>query len=122
MAVLTGEPDGAAVTQILDTAERRAMSAATLVELGIVLSARFGPIGTGILERFLRGAEVEVAPVDREQADLAIEAWQRFGRGNHPAGLNYGDCFTYALAIVENSPVLCTGDDFPQTDVSVVQP
>ncbi len=122
MAVLAAEPDGDAVANFLDTADRRVMSAATVVELGIVLSARFGPVGTGILERFLRAAEVDVAAIDREQADLAIDAWQRFGRGNHPANLNYGDCFTYALAAVENSAILCTGEDFSQTDLPVVQP
>lgn len=117
IAVLTGEPKDTGLIRILGAADRRLMSAATVVELGIVLSGRFGPVGSGVLERFLRTADIEVVSVNREQADLSIDAWQRFGRGQHPAALNYGDCFTYALAAVENAAILCTGNDFALTDL-----
>jgi ribonuclease VapC len=110
------------LTQILNAAPRRVMSAASMVELGIVLSSRFGQVGSAILERFLRAAEIEVVTLDRDQAERALEAWQRFGRGNHPAGLNFGDCFAYALATVDDWPILCTGNEFSQTDAAVVQP
>jgi ribonuclease VapC len=119
VAVLSGEPAGGGVIEALDGGGPRLMSTGSLVELGIVAEARFGPVGFGIVERFLRDAEIEVVAVDREQADAAVGAWRRFGRGHHPAGLNLGDCFTYALAEVVGLPILCTGDDFSRTDLSV---
>lgn len=96
------------------------MSAVTLVELGIVLEARLGPIAATKIDRFLRDARIEVVPVDRAQVDHALEGWRRFGKGNHPAALNLGDCFTYALSSVTARPVLCVGDDFTRTDLDVV--
>jgi len=119
VAVLSGEATGGKLIEALDGEGPRLMSAASLVELGIVLEARFGPVGLGIVERFLRDAEVEIVPVDHEQAGVAVSAWRRFGKGRHAAGLNMGDCFTYALADVVGLPILCTGDDFPQTDLAV---
>jgi ribonuclease VapC len=122
MAILTGEPAGADLIEAVGGAGHLAISAATLVELGIVLEARFGPIGAAIADRLIRDARIEVVAVDREQADLAVAAWRRFGRGQHPAGLNLGDCFTYALAATTASAVLCTGGDFSATDLEVVTP
>ena len=98
------------------------MSAATLVELGIVVEARLGPGGRGIVDRFLRDGDIEVVPIDRAGADRAIDGWRRFGKVRHPAALNLGDCFTYSLAIGTASPVLGTGEDFLATDVAVVRP
>ena len=120
VAILAGEPTGAALIEALDDGGPRLLSAGSLVELGIVLEARFGPIGWGIVERFLRDGDIEVVPVDRTQADAAVGAWRRFGRGRHRAGLNLGDCFTYALAEEVGLPILCTGDDFARTDLDVV--
>ena len=120
VALLSGEPTGSALIDAFDTNGSRLMSAASLVELGIVLEARFGPVGFGIVERFLREAEVEIVPVDHEQAGVAVAAWRRFGKGRHVAALNLGDCFTYALAEVSGLPILCTGDGFTHTDLSVV--
>ena len=120
VALLSGEPTGSALIDTFDTDGSRLMSAASLVELGIVLEARFGPVGLGVAERFIREAEVEIIPVDREQADSAVGAWRRFGKGRHAARLNLGDCFTYALAEVSGLPILCTGDGFTHTDLSVV--
>jgi ribonuclease VapC len=96
------------------------MSAATLVELGIVLEARLGPVGTAVVERFLRAGQIQVVEVDRAAADAAIDGWRRYGKGRHPARLNYGDCFVYALASAEGASILCVGADFTETDVEVV--
>lgn len=120
VAVLTGEDDGGRIVDALDGVSTRLMSAASLVEVGIVLEARFGPVGAAVADRFLREAGIDVVPFDRAQAEIAIAAWRRFGKGRHPAGLNYGDCFTYALAAEQSLPVLCVGEDFPETDVEVV--
>ena len=119
VALLSGETVGADVIGALDGEGSRFMSAGSLVELGIVLEARFGPVGLGIVERFLREAEIEVVPIDHEQANAAVSAWRRFGKGRHTAGLNLGDCFTYALAEVSGLPILCIGDDFARTDLPV---
>lgn len=121
VAILTGEPAGAAIIGTLDHATQRLMSAASLVELGIVLEARFGPVGGAVAERFTREGSIEVVPVDFDQAQVAISAWRRFGKGRHPAALNFGDCFTYALAATTMLPVLFLGDDFNHTDLALAQ-
>jgi ribonuclease VapC len=95
----------------------RLISAGTLIEVGIVVEARLGDTGGRELDLWLRRAEVETMAVDAAQADMARRAWRRFGRGRHPAGLNYGDCFAYALAVTHDEPLLFKGGDFPKTDV-----
>ena len=120
IAMLTGEPEGGAVAAAIDGADRLLMSAATLVELGIVLEARLGPVGGAVVERFLRGGQIEVITVDREAADSALDGWRRYGKGRHQAGLNYGDCFVYGLAATTGASVLCVGDDFSETDLPTV--
>lgn len=119
VAILTGEPAGGRIIEILDRAKDRLMSAASFVELGIVLEARFGPVGGAIAERFIREAAIEVAAFDLDQAHAAIGAWRRFGKGRHAAGLNLGDCYTYALAVSRSHPVVCVGDDFARTDLTI---
>jgi ribonuclease VapC len=119
VAVLTGGPSADELIEQLDKADVRLMSTATLVELGIVMEARLGPAGQGIVERFLRDGEVELVPVERTHVDRALEGWRRYGKGRHKAALNYGDCFSYALAIAGGHPLLFIGDDFPQTDVQI---
>ena len=120
VAILGGEDAGSRVIDALDGSSIRLMSAASLVELGIVLEARFGPVGLAVADRFLREASIEVEAVDADQARIAVEAWRRFGRGRHRAALNLGDCFTYALAATASLPVLCVGNDFTLTDLEVV--
>jgi ribonuclease VapC len=100
--------------------ERLLISAATLVELGIALETRLGPVGSAVIERFLRASHLEVIGVDHEIAHTAVDGWRRFGKGKHPAGLNYGDSFVYAVAANLGASVLCVGDDFGKTDVAVV--
>ena len=98
------------------------MSMATLVELGIVVEARLGPAGTSLVERFVRDAAIELVDVDRTQVDRAMEGCRSYGKGRHTAALNFGDCFTYALAAATGHPILCVGEDFAAIDVEVVRP
>lgn len=119
VAIMTGERDGGRMIEQLDSASNRRMSSASYVELAIVLEAKFGPIGVTLADRFVRDAGVEVVSVDREQGERAAVAWRRFGKGRHPAGLNFGDCFVYGLAETTGATILCVGDDFVHTDIAV---
>ena len=120
IAILQVEPEADALSRTIVTAARRRMSAATLVEAGIVMQGRFKDDGSNRLDRLLLHLDIVVLPLTAAHADLAREAFRRFGKGRHPAGLNYGDCFAYALAAALAEPLLFVGDDFGQTDVSVV--
>ena len=122
VAVILGESDSDDLLALLDGATVRQMAAATRVELGIVIEARLWPFGQDVVERFLRDAKIEIVPVDGDLAERAVSGWRRYGKGHHPAALNFGDCFTYALAEKTGLPVLCTGEDFRKTDVTVEQP
>lgn len=121
-AVLFDEPDRARYTRALADAAVLVVSAATLVEAGIVVEARLGEPGGRELDLLLHRAKVGVVPTDEEHALIARAAWRRFGKGRHPAGLNYGDCFSYALAIQRDEPLLFKGDDFSATDVRPALP
>ncbi|KQW56620.1 ribonuclease, partial [Ensifer sp. Root1252] len=96
---------------------RRFISAATILELSIVIEARLGEAGAAELDLWLYKAGVEVVAVDAEQIAIARRAWRSFGKGRHPASLNFGDCFSYALAKSRNEPLLFKGDDFSRTDI-----
>jgi ribonuclease VapC len=122
VAVILGEPGSEELAAHLEDALVRLMSAAIRVELGIVIEARLWPAGQDVVDRFLRDAKMDIVPVDADLADRAMSCWRRFGKGRHPAGLNFGDCFTYALADQTGHPVLCTGDDFAATDITTVRP
>ena len=122
VAILTAEPVAGHLADLLGSAGQRSISAASVVELGIVLGARLGPSGRGMLDRFLREGAVEVVPLDRAQVDLALDGWHRYGRGRHRAALNLGDCFSYGLARHLRAPIVCTGDDFAHTDLEVLRP
>lgn len=115
MAVLRREDDAEPIARALAGAPRIAVSAGTLVEIGIVAEGRGGPKAREAAEQLLERAEV--VPVSAEQAMLAVAGWRRFGKGRHPAGLNFGDCFAYALAMERGEPLLFKGEDFAQTDV-----
>lgn len=116
-AILTGEPERDRLVEAIATSDRCFLSAATHVEIGIVISSRYGPAGQHYLYTFLSRADIETHPVDAQQAETAITAYRRFGKGVHPAGLNFGDCFSYALARTLDVPLLFKGDDFSQTDI-----
>ncbi len=106
----------------LEGALSRFMTAATRVELGIVIETRLGQAGQDVVERFLRDAKIELVAVDAELAARAMSCWRRYGKSRHPAGLNFGDCFTFALAESTGNPVLCTGRDFAATPIEVIRP
>ncbi len=103
----------------LEDAPVKRMSAANLVEAGIILQARYGDHGERELDLFVQRAHVEIIAVTDEHAEYARSAYRRFGKGRHAAGLNFGDCFAYALARALDEPLLFVGDDFGQTDVRV---
>jgi ribonuclease VapC len=122
VAVILDEPGSEELAAHLEDALARLMPAAIRVELGIVIEARLWPAGQDVVDRFLRDAKIDIVPVDADLAARAMSGWRRYGKGRHTAGLNFGDCFTYALAEQTGHPILCTGDDFAATDVSVVRP
>jgi len=118
VAVLFGEPGGTEIEREL-VGSPCIMSAATRVELGIVVEARAGPAGAQLLDELLTRIEMRIEPVDADVANEALVCWRRFGKGRHPAGLNYGDTFSYALARRMGVPLLYVGEDFAQTDLVV---
>ena len=93
------------------------MSVANWLEATIVVESRGDTVSTRSLDRFVRDAQVELVPVTLEQTELARTAWRDYGRGNHPARLNFGDCFAYSLAKLRKQPLLFKGGDFAQTDI-----
>lgn len=98
---------------------RLKMSAANYLEAGIVIDSNRDDGLSQRLDRLIAHFEIEIVAVSRDHAKIARSAYQRFGKGHHPARLNYGDCFAYALARAEAAPLLFKGEDFPQTDVQV---
>jgi ribonuclease VapC len=117
IAILQNEPEADSLITALKNAGAVRISAATVVEAGIVMQARYGDPGENEVDQFIHRLGVSIVPVTEEHAELARSAWRRFGKGRHPAGLNYGDCFTYALAVSLHEPLLFTGNDFSKTDV-----
>ena len=122
LAILFDEPERRRFNEAIEAAESRVMSAATFVETSIVIEARLGAEGLRDLDLFVERAGIELAAVDSEQAHVARRAFSRFGKGRHRAGLNYGDCFAYALATVLGEPLLYKGEDFRQTDLASFLP
>lgn len=116
-AILLNEPDASRLAEAIDAASQRLMSAATLLEATMVIETRKGAPGGRELDLLIHRAGIEIVPVDAEQAELARIAWRRFGKGRHQAGLNYGDCFAYALAKAAGLPLLYKGEDFAKTDL-----
>jgi ribonuclease VapC len=119
VAVLDQELEAERIVRTLASAPERILSAANLVEVGIVMQARRGDDGARDLDLLLAKLRVDIAVVTANQADIARKAFRRYGRGRHAANLNFGDCFTYALAKDTSAPLLFKGDDFGQTDVMV---
>ena len=117
IAILSREPSADRLLTALDSAETRLVSAGTVIEASLVLLGRYGDAGEAQLDRFLKAISAAVVAVDEEQVALGRDAALRFGRGRHAAPLNFGDCFSYALSIVRDEPLLFVGDDFSKTDV-----
>ena len=120
MAVFLGEPEEAAFRRAIRTAASCLLGAPARVEAGIVTLGRLGDAGLAQLEALIGRLDLQIAPLSDEQATIAIDAFRRFGKGRHPAGLNYGDCFSYALAKATGEPLLFKGGDFALTDVKRV--
>ncbi|HEV2365742.1 MAG TPA: type II toxin-antitoxin system VapC family toxin [Caulobacteraceae bacterium] len=116
-AILFGEPDARTFSEAIEAAPTRLISAVTRAELSFVVEGRKQEAARADLESLLDRAEFEVVAATPRHAEIAIEAFRRFGRGRHAAGLNICDCFAYALAIALDEPLLFKGDDFGQTDV-----
>jgi ribonuclease VapC len=117
IAIMFQEPGYKAVLEKLGTAVEVGVGAPTPVECSIVLSARLNQDARGLLARFLEEASVTIVPFSDAHYGTATGAWLKYGKGRHPAGLNFGDCLAYAVAKLTAMPLLCLGDDFPQTDL-----
>ncbi len=122
LAILQDEPERRSFNEAIEGAESRRLSVANLVEISIVLEARFGAEGSRALDQFIDRAAIEPVPVDLAQSNAARAAFARYGKGRHAAGLNFGDCFAYALATVLGEPLLFKGGDFSKTDVQTWAP
>lgn len=120
IAILLNEENAARFAQAIEASPQRLLSAANLLEASIVIESRKGEIGGRELDLLLYRATIEIVAVDHDQAEIARTAWRRFGKGRHPAALNYGDCFAYALAKSRGLPLLFDGNDFAQTDIAGV--
>lgn len=121
VAILFDEPERFAFNRLIEEAPVRLLSAVSRVETSIVVESRKGRIGRRQLDRLLSVGSIEVVPVTAPLAELACEAHRRFGRGRHPAALNIGDCFVYALAKATGEPLLCKGEDFTRTDLTIAR-
>jgi ribonuclease VapC len=119
VALLTMESESARLAAAIESDGTRLISAATVAEAGLVIESRYGPDGGRELDLAIAKAGFSIEAVTAEQADVARQAWRRFGKGRHSAGLNFGDCFSYALAKVSGEPLLFKRDDFNQTDIAV---
>lgn len=118
LAILFCESDAGRYEDAIARAWPRRMSSVALLEAAMVVESRGGIRAGAELDALLEKAEIELAPVTPEHAAAARQAWRRFGRGNHPAGLNFGDCFAYALAEATGESLLFKGRDFARTDIA----
>lgn len=116
VAIVLQEPEADDLLRRMRGAPSLAIGSATLLEAGIVLSARLQRDARGLLARLLQESGIAVVDVTEAHFGVAMDAWLRYGKGRHPASLNFGDCISYAIAVVAGAPLLCVGDDFPQTD------
>jgi ribonuclease VapC len=122
IAILRGEPEAMAYARAIEHARVRRISAANYAESAIVIDASRDPIASRRFDELIRMAQLMVEPVTEAQARIAREAYRDFGRGSgHPAKLNFGDCFAYALAKTKAEPLLYKGDDFVHTDVETAR-
>ncbi len=118
IAMLTNEEDGEALSRVLDGPGAVRMSAASYIETSIVIDAHRDTVLSARLDEMILDSEIVIEPVTVEQARIARQAYRDYGKGSgHPANLNFGDCFSYALAREKREPILFKGDDFPHTDL-----
>jgi ribonuclease VapC len=119
VSILLGEPDAERFALAIAGDPKRLVSAFTALEAGIVIEAKKGESGGRELDLLLHRAGIEIVPVTAEQFEIARSAWRNYGKGRHPAGLNIGDCCSYALAKCAGEPLLFKGDDFSRTDIRI---
>lgn len=117
VAILLGEAEAELFALAIAADSKRLISAFTALETGIVIEAKKGESGGRELDLLLHHARIEIVPVTAEQVEIARSAWRKYGKGRHPAGLNIGDCCSYALAKCAGEPLLFKGNDFSHTDV-----
>jgi ribonuclease VapC len=117
IAILFGEPEALPFTRAIADESRKLVSAFNSLETGIVVEARKGEAGGRELDLLLHRAKIEIIALNADQAELARAAWRKYGKGNHPAGLNIGNCCAYALAKYSGEALLFKGNDFSQTDI-----
>jgi ribonuclease VapC len=120
-AIFLAEPERKKFLDLIVEAGTRLISAANALETGILLETRRGEAAGREFDLFLVRANLEIVPVDGEQVEIARSAWRKYGKGRHPAALNFGDCFAYALAKSSGEPLLAKATDFALTDIEVCQ-
>ncbi len=117
VAIALNEAEAPTFERLIIEDPVRLISAATVLEAAMVIEARLGEAGGSELDLWISKAGLQIVAVEAEHADQARRAWRRFGKGRHPAGLNFGDCFSYALSKLSLEPLMFKGDDFSKTDV-----
>jgi len=122
IAIIFGEAEAAGLARAISTATSCRLSAGCFLEASILAESRSGDKGIRLLDTFLQESQAIIEPVTVEQALLARQGYSDFGEGRHPAGLNFGDCFSYALAKASGEPLLFKGDDFRKTDIIAALP
>lgn len=120
IAILLREPGHERLLALIAEADVVGLGAPTLTETAIVMTARLGAPGKALVARLVQEADLLVIPFADDHWPVAVDAFQRFGTGRHPAGLNFGDCLTYAIACLADQSLLCLGVDFAKTDLSVI--
>ena len=121
IAILRDESDVEELVDALNSADARRLSAASYLEAAVVTDGNRDPVLSRRLDSLLQESLIEIETVTVEQARIAREAYRDFGKGQHRAGLNFGDCFVYALAKVKGEPLLCKGEDFKRTDLEIAE-
>jgi ribonuclease VapC len=117
LAILQLEPESGRFAAQIEADPIRLISAVSVLEAGMITEVRKGEAGALELDNFILRGQIQTVPFDAEQADIARLAFRRFGKGRHPAGLNFGDCAVYALASTRGEPLLFKGEDFSRTDI-----
>ena len=119
VAVLRGEPEASAFSREIELTNKRHISAVSYVEAAVVIERAGDAIASRRFDDFFRASRIVIEPVSPRQAEIARQAYRDFGKGRHKAGLNFGDCFAYALAKDMDEPLLCKGNDFKHTDLEI---
>jgi ribonuclease VapC len=120
IAVLLGEEIAERIAAAIEKDSKRLISTFSMLEMSIVIEAKKGEAGSRELDLLIHQIQAEIISLDFNQIEIAKEAWKNFGKGRHPAGLNIGDCCSYALAKISGEPLLFKGNDFAQTDIPAV--